>query len=75
MKVESSLCEAGDAAEDLIGGFHPDEWLWVVVCDAQVGLNRFAQRVLRAVTPTSKLTLGEPRKPALDLIDPRRVRR
>jgi hypothetical protein len=58
VKIERSLGEAGDAAEDLVGRLDPDEGLRVPVGFFDVGIDRCAKLILRAVAAAAQLLIG-----------------
>ena len=67
----SSLTKSGDAGQDLIGGFGPNERLGGFVIDAQIVANRLFQFASTAVNAASDLLVCQQSEKTLDHVDPR----
>jgi hypothetical protein len=67
--------EASDAGQDLVGRLRPNEGLRGLVACFEVLTDRFFEFCRARVTAAPKSLLGQVGKPALDLIEPRRVGR
>lgn len=75
MQVERALCKARDASQELVCRLDPHERLGLEVRPADVRLDRLTKLPLGTVTSAAKLSVGEAREPALDLVQPGGVRR
>jgi hypothetical protein len=60
-----------DGGEDVVGGFCPSEWLGIGVVHVDEAGDCGVEGIKAAVDAAPDLLLGEERKKAFDLIDPR----
>jgi hypothetical protein len=61
MRIECSLSEASDRFENLVCGFRPLEWLWVVIVRIEIFLNRVAELGHAVVRKKSDRSVGRER--------------
>src|SRR5215213_6659892 len=73
--IRSTLAEAGDAGEDVVCGFGPDERLRVGVVLCNVGVDGRLQRGRAGEGAALETPAVEQRKPALDEVEPGRAGR
>jgi len=65
------LTKSGDAGEDLVGGFGPNERFWFMICDVKVVIDGSFQLSGTAMDTAPQLFFSESGEEALDKVEPR----